>query len=330
MCVRSPLMNLQPSRFRLQQLGTIRVNSGKRSVYYWNIYSSQVIMHMPLDLRFSLTMSTKSKAAPNIVQVANPLLDFSISQPLDMKTYNLLSITPEVKEPTIAFSPLKFKGYTSMNSAKTRARSLHVPSVIPVRTVASISIGGVSQKSLVNHCLDGFWSHVVWVGVVNRGVPVRWVTRMYTHDHDGSEAPDELHDSILSSEPKPFKKHRPPPPLSILSHGDIYRADKPIIYPLTSGRSSSGTLLTSRILSPIEWHKYNLVTGRAVDSESVIPTGPTGGDDGSKGDECAGGAMHLAVRSFYRGVVNRRIRWVMVMEALDPHGGKTAHQQEQQ
>ncbi|GJW36157.1 hypothetical protein Tco_0059077 [Tanacetum coccineum] len=43
-----------------------------------------------------------------------------------------------------------------------------MPSVILVRTVASISIGGVLQKILVNHCLDGFWSHVVWVGVVNR------------------------------------------------------------------------------------------------------------------------------------------------------------------
>ncbi|GJZ13504.1 hypothetical protein Tco_0548734 [Tanacetum coccineum] len=32
-----------------------------------------------------------------------------------------------------------------------------MPSVILVQTVASISIGGVSQKSLVNHCLDGFW-----------------------------------------------------------------------------------------------------------------------------------------------------------------------------
>ncbi|GJS67346.1 hypothetical protein Tco_0681910 [Tanacetum coccineum] len=35
--------------------------------------------------------------------------------------------------------------------------------------MASISISGVSQKSLVDHCLDGFWSHVVWVGVVTRG-----------------------------------------------------------------------------------------------------------------------------------------------------------------
>ncbi|GJS78797.1 hypothetical protein Tco_0262558 [Tanacetum coccineum] len=106
---------------------------------------------------------------------------------------------------------------------------------------------GVSQKSLVNHCLDGFWSHVVWVGVVNRvilsssglreslpsvpdayeypatiavsGVPGDR-SRVHTDDHDGSEAPDELPNSILSSKTKPFKKHRPPLPPSILSPGE--------------------------------------------------------------------------------------------------------------
>ncbi|GKF74627.1 hypothetical protein Tco_0220959, partial [Tanacetum coccineum] len=46
-------------------------------------------------------------------------------------------------------------------------------------------------------------------------------SRVHTHDHDGSEAPDELPDSIPSSEPKPLRKHRPPPPLSsILSPGE--------------------------------------------------------------------------------------------------------------
>ncbi|GJR18673.1 hypothetical protein Tco_0967200 [Tanacetum coccineum] len=35
---------------------------------------------------------------------------------------------------------------------------------------------------------------------------------VYTHDHDGSESPDEFPDLILSSEPKPLGKHRPPPP----------------------------------------------------------------------------------------------------------------------
>ncbi|GJY51141.1 hypothetical protein Tco_0441988 [Tanacetum coccineum] len=36
-------------------------------------------------------------------------------------------------------------------------------------------------------------------------------SRVHTHDHDGSEALDKSPDSILSSEPKPLGKHRPPP-----------------------------------------------------------------------------------------------------------------------
>ncbi|GJW25938.1 hypothetical protein Tco_0039749 [Tanacetum coccineum] len=56
-------------------------------------------------------------------------------------------------------------------SVETRACSLHIPSVIPMRTVACVSIGGVSLKSLINHSLDGFWSHVVWVGIVRRALP---------------------------------------------------------------------------------------------------------------------------------------------------------------
>ncbi|GKC57731.1 hypothetical protein Tco_1085329 [Tanacetum coccineum] len=37
------------------------------------------------------------------------------------------------------------------------------------------------------------------------------MSRVHTHDHDGSEAPDRSHESILSSEPKHLEKHRPPP-----------------------------------------------------------------------------------------------------------------------
>ncbi|GKA61235.1 hypothetical protein Tco_0760642 [Tanacetum coccineum] len=33
---------------------------------------------------------------------------------------------------------------------------------------------------------------------------------VHTHDHGGSEAPNGSLDSILSSEPKPLGKHRPP------------------------------------------------------------------------------------------------------------------------
>ncbi|GKA07126.1 hypothetical protein Tco_0686350 [Tanacetum coccineum] len=42
-------------------------------------------------------------------------------------------------------------------------------------------------------------------------------SRMHTHDHSGSEAPDGSPDLILSSEPKHLGKHKPPPPPSILS-----------------------------------------------------------------------------------------------------------------
>ncbi|GKA28594.1 hypothetical protein Tco_0714839 [Tanacetum coccineum] len=45
-------------------------------------------------------------------------------------------------------------------------------------------------------------------------------SHVHTHDHDGSEAPDESPDSILSSEPKPLGKHRPPPPPSIPFPGE--------------------------------------------------------------------------------------------------------------
>ncbi|GKB26950.1 hypothetical protein Tco_0866351, partial [Tanacetum coccineum] len=52
--------------------------------------------------------------------------------------------------------------------------------------------------------------------VAASGVP-RDGSRVHTHDHDGSEAPDESPNSTLSSKPKPLGKHRPPPPPSILS-----------------------------------------------------------------------------------------------------------------
>ncbi|GJT40467.1 putative reverse transcriptase domain-containing protein [Tanacetum coccineum] len=42
-------------------------------------------------------------------------------------------------------------------------------------------------------------------------------SRVHTHDHGGSKAPDGSPDSILSSKPKPLEKHKPPPPPSILS-----------------------------------------------------------------------------------------------------------------
>ncbi|GKB50730.1 hypothetical protein Tco_0901483 [Tanacetum coccineum] len=55
--------------------------------------------------------------------------------------------------------------------------------------------------------------------VAMSGVPGEG-SRMHTHDHGGSEAPDESPDSILSSEPKPPRKHMPPPPPTIPSPGE--------------------------------------------------------------------------------------------------------------
>ncbi|GJX08876.1 hypothetical protein Tco_0196808 [Tanacetum coccineum] len=45
-------------------------------------------------------------------------------------------------------------------------------------------------------------------------------SRMHTHDHGRFEAPDGSPNSILSSKPKPLRKHKPPPLPSILSFGE--------------------------------------------------------------------------------------------------------------
>ncbi|GJW70975.1 hypothetical protein Tco_0127892 [Tanacetum coccineum] len=42
----------------------------------------------------------------------------------------------------------------------------------------------------------------------------------HTHDYDRSEALDRSPNSVLSSDPKPLSKYRPPPPQSILSPGE--------------------------------------------------------------------------------------------------------------
>nr|GEU86136.1 retrotransposon protein, putative, Ty3-gypsy subclass [Tanacetum cinerariifolium] len=78
---------------------------------------------------------------------------------------------------------------------KTRARSLHVPSVILVRTVGSVSIGGVSQKGLINHSLNRLWSHVVWVGVVRmdiRSLSCHWC-------HDSSKSQEIKREEVLKN-----------------------------------------------------------------------------------------------------------------------------------
>ncbi|GJS96586.1 hypothetical protein Tco_0803554 [Tanacetum coccineum] len=46
-------------------------------------------------------------------------------------------------------------------------------------------------------------------------------TRVHTPAHGGFEAHDGLSDSILSSDPKPLEKHRPPPPQSVWSPEEL-------------------------------------------------------------------------------------------------------------
>ncbi|GKG59451.1 hypothetical protein Tco_0605102, partial [Tanacetum coccineum] len=46
-------------------------------------------------------------------------------------------------------------------------------------------------------------------------------TRVHTPAHGGSEAHNGLPDSILPNEPKPLRKHRHPPPQSILSLNEL-------------------------------------------------------------------------------------------------------------
>ncbi|GKF38089.1 hypothetical protein Tco_0118150 [Tanacetum coccineum] len=46
-------------------------------------------------------------------------------------------------------------------------------------------------------------------------------SRVHTHDHGGSKALDGSPDLILSSEPKPLGKHKPPPLPSILESHPI-------------------------------------------------------------------------------------------------------------
>ncbi|GJY06666.1 hypothetical protein Tco_0373720 [Tanacetum coccineum] len=116
-----------------------------------------------------------------------------------------------------------------------------------MRTVASISIGGVSQKSLINHSLNRFWSHVVWVDVVRESLPsvpdaygqslealpsqpaasgtVSDVygaeTRVHVPAHGGYKAHNGQPDSILLHKPKPLRKHRPPPLQSVWSLDEL-------------------------------------------------------------------------------------------------------------
>ncbi|GKB69716.1 hypothetical protein Tco_0931128 [Tanacetum coccineum] len=73
--------------------------------------------------------------------------------------------------------------------------------------------------SLISRLMSLITRRVSAISVVVPDVP-GYGSRVHTHDHDGSKAPDGSPDSILSSEPKPLRKHRPPPPQPILSPGE--------------------------------------------------------------------------------------------------------------
>nr|GFC79574.1 hypothetical protein [Tanacetum cinerariifolium] len=119
-------------------------------------------------------------------------------------------------------------------------------------------------------------SHVTAVvsrSVYSATVAVPGVSKVGTLVHilarGGSEAYDILSGLTLPIEPKPLEQHRPPPPRSILSPGEV---DKHIL--LRGGYSDS------RI-------------------PSLRSTGGGGGyeNGGSGGDDNAAGAVHLARRS---------------------------------
>ncbi|GJT83830.1 hypothetical protein Tco_1058172 [Tanacetum coccineum] len=135
-------------------------------------------------------------------------------------------------------------------------------------------------------------------------------SRVHTHGHDGSEATDESLDSILSSEPKPLGKHRPPPPPSILSPGDklcdptidLSHGHRCYLWNCPDGvlpnypRPLVGLAVE---LSPISYleprvDKHNLLRGGCLDSRmsSLRSTGDgmyrDGGSGGSGGDGNAG------------------------------------------
>ncbi|GJT60829.1 hypothetical protein Tco_1004362 [Tanacetum coccineum] len=75
-------------------------------------------------------------------------------------------------------------------------------------------------KSLITRRSLPIWLNPSTVTVAVSNVP-KSETRMHTPAHGGSEAHNELSDSILSSEPNPLGKHRPPPPQSVLSPDEL-------------------------------------------------------------------------------------------------------------
>nr|GEV23374.1 hypothetical protein [Tanacetum cinerariifolium] len=124
-------------------------------------------------------------------------------------------------------------------------------------------------------------------------------TRVHTPAHGGSKAHNEPPDSILSNEPKPLRKHRPPLLQSVWSPDGLFypsKASRPAARPRANKheflRGGSSVLGISSLWSTVGGMYRGGGSG-----------GSGGDDDGSNGDgigggdECADGAVHLARRS---------------------------------
>ncbi|GKC81619.1 hypothetical protein Tco_1137336, partial [Tanacetum coccineum] len=150
-------------------------------------------------------------------------------------------------------------------------------------------------------------------------------SRVHTHDHDGSEAPDNSPDSILLSEPKPLGNHRPLPLPSILSPGES--SYPPKLYDPSIDLSHGHRFYLWNCLCRIYPSIPNTIPNISnllspffsiycADKSIIYPptsgggmyrdggSGSSGGDDDGSigdgtggGDKYAGGVVHLARRS---------------------------------
>ncbi|GJR70214.1 hypothetical protein Tco_0016279 [Tanacetum coccineum] len=73
------------------------------------------------------------------------------------------------------------------------------------------------MESLYHLCLTPTYPATVAVSDVHGAE-----TRVHIPAHGGSGAQNELPDSIISHEPKPLRKHMPPPPQSVWSPDELF------------------------------------------------------------------------------------------------------------
>ncbi|GJT47619.1 hypothetical protein Tco_0973776 [Tanacetum coccineum] len=155
-------------------------------------------------------------------------------------------------------------------------------------------------------------------------------SRMHTHDHGGSEALDGSPDSILSSEPKPPRKHK----LLLHHHSISWRESS---YPLNSASSvtlvltshtvigaisrtvSVGSTKVSLIPYPTSLIPYRLASASTSTGGGMYRDGGSGGSGGDGGAVCA----HRKAFFFLR-VVIREIGGDGD-GAMFPQVGKQAH-----